>query len=225
MKTKNAYISLLILTFITISVAGCEFFTAIKKFHSNGNVFDFCAGAVDYIPYFMMFFIVLFIALPFALLLYKSNNISIKNMIIDSNTLPGDIILGILLGCISAVIAYPFSLMRTFGASYEQTLSHDTSVWFYILYFLSLSLACGILKEIYFRGFAKHFLSDVFGENGAIIVTALLFGIVDWQNMGSSIILGLLWGYVYKKKNRLIIPIIAHSLLNGIGVIWMLIFG
>ncbi|MEE1281954.1 MAG: CPBP family intramembrane glutamic endopeptidase [Acutalibacteraceae bacterium] len=224
MKTKNALISLTLLMFITVSIAGFEFFTAVKNFKPDGNVFDFCAGAVEYIPYFMIFLLVLFTALPIALLLFKENHISIKTTIFDQKHLKADILKGFLLGIISAIIAYPFSLMRDFGSKYTHTTTHDNSLWFYILGILSLSLVCGFLKELYFRGFAKLFLSDTFGETTSYILTAILFGIVDWQNMGSSILLGLLWGYAYKKNNRLIVPIIAHSMINAIGIIWMLIF-
>lgn len=225
MKTKNAYLSLFLLMFITITVAGCEFFTAVKNFNPEGNVFDFCAGAVEYVPYCMMFFIVLFTVLPAALLLYKSNDISLKAAVYDKKYLPTDIFTGLILGGISSAIAYPFSLMKTLGCSYTHVNNLDKSPWLYILIFLSLSVTCGILKEIYFRGFAKYFLADTFGMNISILFTSILFCIVDWQNMGSSLILGLLWGFMYKKKDRLIIPIIAHGTLNCIGIIWMLIFG
>lgn len=93
-----------------------------------------------------------------------------------------------------------------------------------ILGIFSLSIVCGCLKELYFRGFAKYFLADSFGEKLSYIMTAILFGIVDWQNMGSSILLCLLWAWAYKKSGKLIIPMAANGMINLIGLVWMIIF-
>jgi len=224
MKIKNAYIALFILLFVTISISYYEFITAINNFNPNGNVFDFCSGAVEYVPYCMIFLLVLFAVLPIALLLFKENNISIKDAIYKKEFLFKDIIYGIILGIVSALIAYPFTLIRDLGSKYDHIIHYDSSIWLYILLFISLTIVCGILKELYFRGFSKYFLKDVLGEKASIVLTSILFGIVDWQNMGSSVILGLLWGYTYKKNDRLIIPMIAHGLINAIGIIWLIIF-
>ena len=172
----------------------------------------------------MIFLLVLFISLPFALILFKENNISIKDAIYNKKTLIKDIVLGIILGIISAGVAYLFSLMRTFGSSSEHVVLYNQHVTTYILGIFSLSIVCGCLKELYFRGFAKYFLADTLGEKTSYILTAILFGIVDWQNMGSSIILGLLWAWAYNKNGKLIVPMVAHGIINLIGFIWMIIF-
>ena len=161
--------------------------------------------------------------LPISLLLFKENNIQLKSTILDKKHLFKDILYGIILGLISECIVYLFYVMRNAGSTYEHTMIYNNSITFYILYFLSLSLVCGILKELYFRGFAKFFLADIFGENFSYLLTAILFGIVDWQNMGSSVILGLLWGFAYKKNGRLIVPMIAHGLINALGIIGLFI--
>lgn len=224
LKFNKAYKAIILLMFITITISLYEFFTALKNFDVNGNIFDFCSGAVEYIPYFMIFLLVLFIALPFALILFKENNISIKDAIYNKKTLFKDILFGIILGIISAGCAYPFSLMRTFGSSYEHIIIYNEGITTYILGIISLSIVCGCLKELYFRGFAKFFLADSLGEKLSYIMTAILFGIVDWQNMGSSIILGLLWAWAYKKNGRLIVPMVAHGMINLIGFVWMIVF-
>ena len=223
MKVKNAYKALIILMFITITISGYEFLTAIKNFNPNGTIFDFCNGAIEYIPYFMIFLLVLFLVLPISLLLFKENSIQLKSAILDKKHLLKDILYGIILGLISEYVVYLFFVFRSSGSNYEHTMVYNNSITFYILYFLSLSLVCGILKELYFRGFAKFFLADIFGENFSYLLTAILFGIVDWQNMGSSVILGLLWGFAYKKNGRLIVPMIAHGLINALGIIGLFI--
>lgn len=222
---KNVLIALTVLTYITSAVAGYEFISACKNFRPEGNIFDFCASAVtEYIPYTMIFLLVLFTALPFALYLFKDNGLSVNKILIDKEHIVGDIFIGIGLGGISSIISLPFTFMRTSGCSYEHTLENDSSIWLYIMLILSLTFCCGLLKELFFRGFALNIMSDFFGENTSIAITAILFGIVDWQNMGSSVVFGLLWGFVYKKKRRLIIPVIAHGLVNLIGTVWMILF-
>ena len=92
-----------------------------------------------------------------------------------------------------------------------------------ILYFISLVLVSGICKEIYFRGFAKNFCSSVFGENVAFLLFNMLFGLLDWYNMGYSFVLGLVCIWGYKKRKHLIVPMIVHGGVNLIGIIYGLI--
>ena len=97
MKVKNAYKALIILMFITITISGYEFLTALKNFNPNGTIFDFCSGAVEYIPYFMIFLLALFLVLPISLLLFKENNIQLKSAILDKKHLFKDILYGIII--------------------------------------------------------------------------------------------------------------------------------
>lgn len=89
-----------------------------------------------------------------------------------------------------------------------------------ILMSISLGLVSGICKEIYFRGFAKNFCGDILGETAAFLLFNVMFGLLDWFNMGLSFILGLLWIWGYKKSKHLIVPMIAHGGVNLIAVVF-----
>lgn len=215
--------ALCILMFITFIVSGYEFLTAVRNFRPQGNIFDFCAHAVEYVPYTMIFILTLIGVLPFSLLLFRSSKIDLKKAVFEKGKLAGDIITGIIGGIISSVISLPFYIMRNAGCTYEIKDIQDRSVWFVIMILLSLVFICGCLKELYFRGFAKHFLSRHFGENTAFFMTNLLFSIVDWQNMGSSFFMGILWSWLYKKRERLIVPMIAHAMVNLTGLLFTIL--
>lgn len=57
LKFNKAYKAIILLMFITITISLYEFLTALKNFNVNCNIFDFCSGAVEYIPYFRDIFI------------------------------------------------------------------------------------------------------------------------------------------------------------------------
>ena len=48
----------------------------------------------------------------------------------------------------------------------------------------------------------------------------LMFGLLDWYNMGASFVSGLLWIWGYRKRKHLIVPMIAHGGANLIGIIF-----
>ncbi|MBR1385047.1 MAG: CPBP family intramembrane metalloprotease, partial [Ruminococcus sp.] len=70
---------------------------------------------------------------------------------------------------------------------------------------------------------AKHFCGDVFGETAALLMFNVLFGMLDWFNMGHSFIVGLLWIWGYKKSGKLIVPMIAHGGMNLISVAYYIL--
>lgn len=47
---------------------------------------------------------------------------------------------------------------------------------------LAFGLVSGIVKEIFFRGFAKKFCGSVMGEMTAFILFNVMFAMLDWYN-------------------------------------------
>lgn len=92
-----------------------------------------------------------------------------------------------------------------------------------VLMAISLGIVSGICKEIFFRGFAKNFCSGVLGETTALLLFNIMFGLLDWFNMGHSFVVGLLWIWGYKKSKHLIVPMIAHGGMNLISVVFYII--
>ena len=77
--------------------------------------------------------------------------------------------------------------------------------------------------EIFFRGFAKNFCAGVLGETTAFLLFNMMFGLLDWFNMGHSFVVGLLWIWGYKKSKHLIVPMLAHGGMNLISVVFYII--
>lgn len=94
---------------------------------------------------------------------------------------------------------------------------------------LNTILLVGITEEIVFRGFLLRKLMDSFRFWIANTITSLLFvsihfpiwfykGLFEFANILSSIltlfILGIIFGFIYKKSNSLWSVILIHSLYN-----------
>lgn len=93
---------------------------------------------------------------------------------------------------------------------------------------LNTIILVGITEEIVFRGFLLRKLMDSFRFWTANIITALLFASIHfpiWLYKGLSFpymlssaitafVLGIIFGFLYKKSNSLWSAIIGHSLYN-----------
>ena len=220
-NARQAISTTVILTFI---VAGYELFRACQNYRSGMNLLDIASLAnADLNTYCLVLILANIILLPKALLLYKENNISLKNEIYSKETLGRDIMLGVALAAVSSVVSL-LSLLVSKGRT-ELAFSGwvRLSVGEIILMTVSLGFVSGICKEIYFRGFAKNFCGDVFGETAALLLFNVLFGMLDWFNMGHSFLVGLLWIWGYKKSGKLIVPMIAHGGMNLISIAYYII--
>ncbi|MBL1209188.1 MAG: CPBP family intramembrane metalloprotease [Geminocystis sp. GBBB08] len=87
-----------------------------------------------------------------------------------------------------------------------------------------LGLLPGLSEELLFRGvMIPAFGYDLF----AIIVSSILFGVLhlsdkqNWYYVLWAIVIGLILGYSVYFTNNLLVPILAHSLINFFsGLIW-----
>lgn len=219
---KNAQKAILITVTLTVLIAGAEIVNALGYYKPGMNLLDF-ASYVQANPWIfgLTFIVVNLVMLPAAIHLYKSNKINLKKEIYEKKTLAGDILWGLLLMALAAVADLAF-LWTVSGQTDLALKSIDMSWGVAGLYFISLVLVSGICKEIYFRGFAKHFVSPVLGEIGAFLLFNVMFGLLDWYNMGYSFVLGLICIWGYKKRKHLITPMIIHGGVNLIGIIYLL---
>ena len=221
---KNAGKAIKITTTLTVLIAGFEMINALRYYQPGMNLLDI-ASYVFANPWIFGFTFIFanLVMLPGALALYKSSDISLKDEIYDRKTLRGDILWGVILMAIAALADLAF-LLVSFGQT-DMAFVDDgkMSPGLVVLYFISLVLVSGICKEIYFRGFAKHFCSSVFGETGALLLFNMLFGLLDWYNMGYSFVLGLFCILGYRKRKHLIVPMIIHGGVNLTGIIYRLI--
>ena len=223
-NSQNAEKALKITTLLTLIVAGYEVFRSCQNYETGMNLLDIASYAnADLNTYCLVLILANLILLPSAILLYKQSGISLKKEIFEKSSLSKDIVLGILLAVVSSAISL-LSLIVMKGrtdlafAGWDKLTASEI-----VLMIISLGIVSGICKEIFFRGFAKNFCGSVFGETTALLLFNVMFGLLDWFNMGHSFILGLLWIWGYKRSKHLIVPMIAHGGINLISVVFYIV--
>ena len=223
-KIKNAKEALAITTTLTLFAAGFEVFMAYSGYRPGMNIFDIASYATANINvYCLVLILINLILLPSAVLLYKQNNISLKNEIVERKTLGKDILIGLAALAVSLIISLLYGFIYNAGSSDLAYKGSDTTVGTTIMKIVALGVVSGICKEIYFRGFAKTFVGAVLGETQALILFSVMFAMLDWYNLGFSLIMGLIWSYAYKKSGHLITSMIAHGGANLAAIIYVLV--
>jgi|GEM_PF-606213 membrane protease YdiL (CAAX protease family) len=85
--------------------------------------------------------------------------------------------------------------------------------------FIFIVLMAPVLEEIIFRGIIFTRFSLKWGNKKAILVSSLIFGILHVDPIGATVF-GVLTCILYIRTNTLIVPIVLHSMNNGIA--WLL---
>lgn len=223
-KNCNAENAIAITTALTFIVAGYEVFRACQNYRTGMNLLDIASFAnADLNSYCLVLVLANIILLPRVFLLYKNSGVSLKDDIFNRESLRKDIALGIALAVISSFISLLTIVVNKGRTELAFAGWSSLSLSEIFLMVVSLGLVSGICKEIYFRGLAKNFCGNVFGENAALLLFNVMFGMLDWFNMGHSFIVGLLWIWGYKKSKHLIVPMIAHGGINLISVVYYII--
>lgn len=223
-SSQNAGKALKITTLLTLIVAGYEVYRSCQNYQTGMNLLDIASYAnADLNTYCLVLILANLILLPSAILLYKQGGISLKKEIFEKSSLSKDIALGILLAIASSAISLlSFIVMKgrtdLAFAGWDRLTAGEI-----VLMIISLGVISGICKEIFFRGFAKNFCGSVLGETTALLLFNVMFGLLDWFNMGHSFILGLLWIWGYKRSKHLIVPMIAHGGINLISIVFYIV--
>lgn len=223
-NTTNAEKALKITAALTLIISGYEILRSCQNYREGMNILDIASYAnADLNTYCLILILANMILLPEAILLYKQSGINLKDEIYNIKSLGKDIFMGFVIAVISSVI----SLLSLFVAKGRTELAFSgwekLSVGEIVLMIASLGFVSGICKEIYFRGFAKNFCGSIWRETAALLIFNVLFGMLDWFNMGHSFLVGLLWIWGYKKSGHLIVPMIAHGGMNLISVAYYII--
>lgn len=223
-QNQNAEKAIRITTALTLIVAGYEIFRSCQNYRAGMNFLDIASFAnADLNTYCLVLILANIILLPRALLLYKDSGINLKQEIFSKDSLIKDTILGVSLAVISSIISLLSLVVSKGRTNYAFEGWGRLSTSEICLMIISLGIVSGICKEIYFRGLAKNFCGSVFGETAALLLFNVMFGMLDWFNMGHSFIVGLLWIWGYKKSKHLIVPMIAHGGMNLISVVFYII--
>lgn len=92
---------------------------------------------------------------------------------------------------------------------------------------LSVVVCAPVLEEILFRGLIFESCRERFGSGAAVLVSALLFGLVHGVPVQiiNAFVVGLIFGYVYLRTGSLLSVILLHVVNNGIAYISLAFFG
>lgn len=124
----------------------------------------------------------------------------------------------ILLSEIDNFVDLFFPLKGMWKEIFSQMLDEKNGI---MVIFISVGFVAPIIEEIIFRGIILEGLLKNYSEKKAIIISALLFGIVHmniWQFIVASLF-GLILGYWYSKTKSIFICIFAHIINNVIPII------
>lgn len=92
---------------------------------------------------------------------------------------------------------------------------------------LSVVVCAPVLEEILFRGLIFESCRERFGSGAAVLISALLFGLVHGVPVQiiNAFVVGLIFGYVYLRTGSLLSVILLHVVNNGIAYISLAFFG
>ena len=93
-----------------------------------------------------------------------------------------------------------------------------------IIAFLAVGVAVPFVEELLFRGFLQRALKKHWGSWPAIIISALVFGIIHlepWYLFG-LVGVGVLLGYIYDKTGSILASTVTHGAFNTISFAMML---
>jgi len=93
--------------------------------------------------------------------------------------------------------------------------------WEMVLVFIGAAVLAPISEELYFRGFLYKAFRNKFSQGIAIAAASVIFGALhfDLYRFVPFFTAGVILNHIYEKYENILIPIIAHSVWNGIMVL------
>ena len=91
---------------------------------------------------------------------------------------------------------------------------------------MSTVVAAPILEEVLFRGVIFESCRERLGTGGAVLLSALLFGLIHGipVQIVNAFVVGLILGYIYLRTRSLMSVIVLHAINNGLAYISMAFF-
>jgi len=157
----------------------------------------------------------------------KVFKMKIADLGLSSAKLPSNIVLGLMLGVAGYAAGTVFTVILNLFIPIEvpewflKALTATSPVDLLILLALTWILV-GPCEEIFFRGFIQGSFARWKGSTVGIVVGALIFGFAHfnpelWFRTPGAILLGLIYGAIYKWRKSLIPVVVAHALNDTIA--------
>lgn len=108
-----------------------------------------------------------------------------------------------------------------FGIASESSDGYGTGLKSFLLMLLCVGILPAILEEFALRGVVMGLLRKKFGDGAAIVISALLFGLLhgNIQQIPFAFGVGLILGYATVYSGSLVPAIIIHAMNNSISVV------
>jgi uncharacterized protein len=128
--------------------------------------------------------------------------------------------------CFYAVLAIPLGLglgFLSFHAIWPRPLK---AVGAFIFTFLFIALP----EELYFRGWLQNLLERRLGRTGALVLTAVLFGLAHWNKRTTSFnwryvllaaLAGIFYGRGWRAQRRVGASSITHATVDTLWSLWL----
>ncbi len=127
---------------------------------------------------------------------------------------------------VSAVLTAIFGVSQAVEESNALITELSSSTDGLIAVIIALTLA-GVCEEFTFRGFLQNTLTRRYSFIPAVIVSAVTFGLFHFDPqlvyILSAITAGLVLGYIYHRWNSYVVSAIAHSTVNLIVLVTLLL--
>jgi membrane protease YdiL (CAAX protease family) len=180
-----------------------------------------------------MFFIPAFVTIwrlsptPYSYMGFKTKS-SFKSILLGMMIMGLTIILAVALATLNEMIPLTESLKASAKAMEETymkqvvVLSNMNGVADLIITLVVMALAPAIFEEVFFRAGFQNMMNRATGKTTlSIVITSLVFSAIHFSYYGffARFALGMTLGYLFAYSKNIWIPILAHFLNNGIGVI------
>lgn len=126
-----------------------------------------------------------------------------------------------------AVLIYAILFILFFGEPTTITelpggTSWESSTAALILTFISICILTPISEELLFRGYMLDALNRLHGKWPAIIISAVIFGLVHFDpfTIGMATIGGVIYGWIRIRTGSLVPGIVAHAMWNTVALIF-----
>ncbi|MEM8857138.1 MAG: type II CAAX endopeptidase family protein [Chloroflexota bacterium] len=120
---------------------------------------------------------------------------------------------------IAFVLLEQYPVLEESAQALSEVFEFDQN-WQMIVAGLMATLIVPFYEEVFFRGVVHNGLANRLGMWGAIIVAAILFGLIHIFPIQiiTAFLLGLVLGWLYEKSDNIWIPVLCHMVNNGIAM-------
>jgi membrane protease YdiL (CAAX protease family) len=128
--------------------------------------------------------------------------------------------------CLFAIFAVPLGLWLGFLHFHAAWPSPLRAVGAFVFTFLFIAIP----EELFFRGWLQNLLERRLGRTGALLITAILFGLAHWNKRTTSFnwryvvmaaIAGIFYGRAWRAQRRVGASAITHATVDTTWSLWL----